>query len=310
MTEKTLGAQIFAEFISFIGHRKPTPNTNELGFVVNEHISKPPSEFRRERPTSSRFFSTMPPRAITERSPSGVMRWSDDVSCSSGSVESRGLKKYPLVKALRFEENMNRIHPIPHLDEMPQSEVRATWYTAEEYGEIKAAYQLTIFMMEAGEELKVDEHTSRGLEYRTQEGAWARYENKRDAYNAVLDEQDRQWQRDVDDHDEIARIYLQHSAKCAEAAASRAAVDEIEAREILKSIIPPKRRSIKKKNSDLSKKLEKDKLKIRRSKSADGERLLPERSSSRRTEVRDDIKLLQKKALPKPLTTQHKVVAV
>jgi hypothetical protein len=252
----------------------------------------------------------MPPRAITEQLSSGVMRWSDDVSCSSGSVESRGIKKYAIVKALRFEDRMNRVHPIPHLDEMPESEIKATWYTAEEYGEIKAAYQLTIFMMEAGEELKSDEHTSRGLEYRTQEGAWARYENKRDAYNAVLDEQDRQWQRDVDDHEEISRIYLQHSSKCAEAAASRAAVDEIEAREILKSIIPPKRRIIKTRYSDLSKKLEKDKTKLRRSKSAVGERLLPERASSRRTEVRDDIRLLQKKTLPKPLSTHHKVVAV
>jgi hypothetical protein len=266
----------------------------------------------------------MPPRAITEQLSSGVMRWSDDVSCSSSSfsVESRGVKKYPLVKALRFDDSMNRVHPIQHLNEIPESQIKETWYTAEEYGEIKAAYQLTIFMMEAGEELKSDEHTSRGLEYRTQEGAWARYENKRDAYNAVLDEQDRQWQRDADDHDEIARIYLQHSAKCAEAAARRAAGDEVEAREILKSIIPPKRRSIKTRSSssDLSKKLEKDKMKLRKSKSIAGDEPRSHGSyssgststsaSSRRTEVRDDIKLLQKKAAlpPKPPTT--KVVAV
>lgn len=234
------------------------------------------------------------------------------MSCSSGSVETRVAKKYPLVKALRFDETMNQIQPILHLDEMPEEEVNATWYSAEEYGEIKAAYQLTIFMMEAGEELNSEEHTSRGLEYRTQEGAWARYENKRDAYNAVLDEQDRQWQRDEDDHDEIGRIYLQHSAKCAEAAASRAAVDEIEAREIYKSLNLIRR--IKKKNSDLSKKLEKDKAKSKRRGASTGidkaKNLLQERSSVRRSEIRDDIKQLQKKVIAKAPAAPSKVVAV
>ena len=119
--------------------------------------------------------------------------------------------------------------------------IAAIWYDAEEYAEIKAAYQLTIFFMEAEDASKLnenpEEHTSRGLEYRTQEGAWARHENKRDAYNAVLDEQDRQWQKDVDDFDEISRIYQTHSKKCAEAAHLRALQDEKEAKEYCKSVM-------------------------------------------------------------------------
>jgi len=124
------------------------------------------------------------------------MRWSDDYSSCSSTTDARGSgkdSKLPLVKQLRFDEKQNQIFEITHLDDIPDNEVAATWYDSNEYAEIKSAYQLTIFMMESGEKLSGD-HTPRGLEYRTQEGAWARYENKRDAYNAVLDEQDRQWQ--------------------------------------------------------------------------------------------------------------------
>lgn len=99
------------------------------------------------------------------------------------------------------------------------------WYCAQDYSDFKSGYQLTIFLMESGEFEEDDNHTSRGLEYRTQEGAWARYENKRDAYNAVLDEQDRQWKVDQDDFERIRAIYLEHSTKCAEAAVGRAKND-------------------------------------------------------------------------------------
>jgi hypothetical protein len=123
----------------------------------------------------------------------------------------------PLTKSARFSET-NEVFPIKHLDEFSDEEVRAIWYDANEYAEIKNNYKATIFMMECGKQLHEHEHTSRGLEYRTQEGAWARYENKRDAYNAVLDEQDLQWKEDTDDWDALSRAYLEHSSKCAKAA--------------------------------------------------------------------------------------------
>jgi len=195
-------------------------------------------------------------------------------------------RKVSLAKQLKFVEERNEVFEITHLDDIPEAEVALTWYDSTEYAEIKASYQLTIFMMESGEKLSGD-HTSRGLEYRTQEGAWARYENKRDAYNAVLDEQDRQWQRDVDDHDEISRIYLEHSTKCAIAAAERAKQDEKDARDILKTIMPKK----KKKSSSEEK--------MKRRNASEGidkaQDLLRERSSLLRSEVRNDIKKLEKK---------------
>ena len=165
----------------------------------------------------------MPPRSLSERSPVSVMRWDDNSTISSMEMKSNG--KLPLAKGVRWTEK-NEVFPIQHLDDMSDEEVFSIWYTSKEYSEIKQSYQVTIFMMESGETITGDEHTSRGLEYRTQEGAWARYENKRDAYNAVLDEQDRQWKVDKDDYEKIRQIYLKHSTKCANAAIVRALQDE------------------------------------------------------------------------------------
>jgi hypothetical protein len=177
-------------------------------------------------------IATMPPRSLSERSPLSVMRWSDDYSTSSSVELSKPNSKgpLPLSKSVTIIDK-HEIFPITHLNDIPEHEVKATWYDSKEYSEIKSAYQMTIFMMEAGETISGNEHTSRGLEYRTQEGAWARYENKRDAYNAVLDEQDRQWKVDKDDDEKIRQIYQIHSKKCAEAAVGRALQDRRDSRE-------------------------------------------------------------------------------
>lgn len=158
------------------------------------------------------------------------MRWDDAETITS--VDMKPNRKLPLAKGVRFADK-NELCPIQHLDDMSDEEVFAIWYTSREYSDIKQAYQLTIFMMESGETITGDEHTSRGLEYRTQEGAWARYENKRDAYNAVLDEQDRQWKVDKDDYEKIRQIYLKHSTKCANAAIVRALQDERDVKDYL-----------------------------------------------------------------------------
>ena len=69
------------------------------------------------------------------------------------------------------------------------------WFAPEDYDEMKQTFEFTIFMMDAGCPEKVHDNettTTRGLEKRTEEGQWRRYERKRDYYNKVLDEQERQ----------------------------------------------------------------------------------------------------------------------
>lgn len=232
----------------------------------------------------------MPPRSLSERSPVSVMRW-DDASTIS-SMEMKSNRKLPLAKSLRFADK-NEVFPIQHLDDMTDDEIFEIWYTSREYSEIKQAYQLTIFMMESGEAITGDEHTSRGLEYRTQEGAWARYENKRDAYNAVLDEQDRQWKIDKDDYEKIRQIYLKHSTKCANAAIVRALQDERDIKDFLAEEPKVKKTKKVKKMVVVKKKKSKD------SKDSESE-------SKGKSDKASKGKLVRKEAskTPKPTTSQ------
>lgn len=130
------------------------------------------------------------------------------------------------------------IKKIPHLNTMTEEDIEQIWYSHYDYDDIKASFEYTVFMMDAGEAKTVenDEHTTRGLEMRTEEGAWARFEHKRDAYNAVLDEQDRQWNDGEDDPELISQSCLEVSRSAAKGALERGLNDEKASNEINKEI--------------------------------------------------------------------------
>jgi hypothetical protein len=120
------------------------------------------------------------------------------------------------------------IKKIPHLNTLTEEDIEQIWYSHYDYDDIKASFEYTVFMMDAGEAKTVenDEHTTRGLEMRTEEGAWARFEHKRDAYNAVLDEQDRQWNDGEDSPELISEQCLQVTASAAKGALERGIADQ------------------------------------------------------------------------------------
>ena len=121
---------------------------------------------------------------------------------------------------------------------MTEEDIEQIWYSHYDYDDIKASFEYTVFMMDAGEAKTVenDEHTTRGLEMRTEEGAWARFEHKRDAYNAVLDEQDRQWNDGLDDPELISQCCLEVSRSAAKGALERGLSDEKASNEINKEV--------------------------------------------------------------------------
>ena len=130
------------------------------------------------------------------------------------------------------------IKKIPHLNTMTEEDIEQIWYSHYDYDDIKASFEYTVFMMDAGEAKTVenDEHTTRGLEMRTEEGAWARFEHKRDAYNAVLDEQDRQWNDGEDNPELIMESCAEVSRSAAKGALERGLGDEKASNEINKEL--------------------------------------------------------------------------
>lgn len=175
----------------------------------------------------------MPPRSLSTASAVSVLDWHDNEAYVS-TFDTKAVNQPidPLTKSLRFSDKPLKVFPIPHLDDYSDEEIAAVWFEASEYANMKNEYKDTVFLMECGQVLDEIEHTKRGLEYRTQEGAWARYENKRDAYNAVLDEQDIQWKEDYDDDEALRRVYLKHSTKCGIAAHKLAMQDASDAEAI------------------------------------------------------------------------------
>jgi hypothetical protein len=108
-----------------------------------------------------------------------------------------------------FKDNVS-VRPITHMNEMPLDYTRAVWYEKKDFIEIKQRIALTLRIMSHGGQPNIDteEHCSRGLEYRTKDGASVRRENKFNALNAVLDEQDRQRELRIHNDALLCQIYV------------------------------------------------------------------------------------------------------
>ena len=88
--------------------------------------------------------------------------------------------------------------------------------------------------------IETEHMTSRGLEFRTTEGGMKRSYHKRQAYAAVLEEQERQWVTGCENPDRIAAAYQYVSCKCQGLALLRGIQDEHEIRDFVKATPPSK----------------------------------------------------------------------
>lgn len=115
----------------------------------------------------------------------------------------------------RFVLSNNQVFLIPHINDMSDEEVLDIWYEKHDYDTIKANIAPIVQTLMKGDNVEeTNEMTIRGLEYRTRTGAIKRQKNKAEAVNAVLDEQDRQFDEDIDDPMLISRAYLEISDIC------------------------------------------------------------------------------------------------
>lgn len=78
-----------------------------------------------------------------------------------------------------------------------------------------------------------ESHCTRGLEYRTRDGARRRQMNKLNALHSVLEEQERQRILGVDDDVALAYVYIEMSSHCADAALSLGLEDMQVVRDII-----------------------------------------------------------------------------
>ena len=120
------------------------------------------------------------------------------------------------------------VFPTLHIKDYSEKEIKETWYSTEERSEILDDVRETLSIMVAnGRELPSNPwFCTRGLEARTPEGAGRKRKNKRDALDAVLDEQEYQWNRGISDPEAIADAYCKYSHSCRVSAVMQGKCDE------------------------------------------------------------------------------------
>jgi len=122
-----------------------------------------------------------------------------------------------------------------HINNFTDDEVYQSWFRRKDYQRIKTSFQYIVQRISNNTwQGDTNNETMRGLEYRHREGSMKRKANKLNGLMAVLDEQERQWRRDVDDDVAISEAYMAVGKKSSLAARMLAAKDEIEVKEMWK----------------------------------------------------------------------------
>ena len=106
--------------------------------------------------------------------------------------DTSSTRKMGSKKSLAFAKHTNVRHTISLPDYSPE-EIQGTWYSSNEYEEISKKCVKQIHKMEKGEEFKNKKYCTRGLEQHTRLGYLEKYQHRREARDAVLIEQERQY---------------------------------------------------------------------------------------------------------------------
>jgi hypothetical protein len=141
--------------------------------------------------------------------------------CSSGEPISAKISDDATAqprKHVTFATNIS-VHEVPHLKDLPEEELRATWYDQADFEAIKQSMIVTIRLMMANKPIGSDgDQCTRGLEFRTPAGSKIRKMSKMGAVTAVWNEQVSQWKNGRNDDKAIAEVYIKHGINSNKAA--------------------------------------------------------------------------------------------
>lgn len=132
---------------------------------------------------------------------------------------------------------------INSLEDYTEEEILNCWYTETELTKIAVRSYKDALRWESGKSKK-SHSAHRGLEVYTKEGAELIATNIEHHIDAVMDEQDAQWENETDDYDRLAVVSEQQSQFSVAYALEKAKEDAEEARKIYKRMA--KRKSVKK----------------------------------------------------------------
>jgi hypothetical protein len=167
------------------------------------------------------------------RSKAKIITATSTTTSTTTTTCSTSTNKPIVKKSVQFCEIVS-IRSTTHINDMSDEEVARAWFGRRDMMSIKRALATEVKCMVAGQTSGPDT-TGRGLEFRTKEGSSKRRANKLNSIHAVLDEQDLQHMRDINEPEGLRTVYMSHSRRCLAAAQKLGHADEIESRMINKS---------------------------------------------------------------------------
>jgi hypothetical protein len=189
--------------------------------------------------------STMPPRSSTEREDSSI-RDSSVLDHSGASYETGASKgENPAVGPTRNERKVTfaATAKVRQFTKVTNDQAKDVWFTNEDFHRMKASFAHTLQRLAVGaltaDDEQGEQHCSRGLEYRTREGARRRLRNKHEGMAAVLHEQDRQSFEEKRDPEKLAQVYMDVNCKCSFEALALGRRDEADIQEYIAAASEP-----------------------------------------------------------------------
>jgi hypothetical protein len=125
------------------------------------------------------------------------------------------------------------LHEVPHINDHSDEERREMWWRDDDLAMMRLKCLITVRMMEemGSEFQETDGKTSHGLENFTSTRDETRRKRRRLAADAVLQEQVRQWSRDIHDPELISKSYQEVSLLCQRESCSAALRDDEKVKE-------------------------------------------------------------------------------
>lgn len=157
---------------------------------------------------------------------------SDNQSVASGEIivaDTTSKPNKPNKRIVTFYKDVT-VREIVHIDDISDKEKKSTWYTRHDVKRFRVKLYRDVLKLKNGATKDDKDLILRGLECRTEEGLKTRRKNICDSINAVLDEQDVQYESSCHNEEKIRKIYKEKTYRCELAAQRLGASDALEAR--------------------------------------------------------------------------------
>ena len=147
----------------------------------------------------------------------------------------QGATLVPSVRSVHFAPTAR----VRQVTKMTKDQAKDIWFVSDDFVKMKKTFAPTVQRMMDGslteEESKGEDHCTRGLEYRTRDGARRRMKNKYNGLSAVLHEQDRQIFEEIQDPEQLAQVYREANFKCMQEAIALGQQDALDVQDYLYS---------------------------------------------------------------------------